>query len=232
MNATAARLESKLALVRPAMQTAAKRLWTTQDAREIYPLYLEQMHMVVRSAVSLMETAVKMATKLPAGKPMKHRLINYLEKHIDEESGHDVWLLEDYAATGHDADGLISRIPSCQVANMTGAQYYWIIHHHPVMIMGHIAALELNHPPAGFSTYLGELTGYPSQAFRAIARHEKLDLVHKKEILALIDALELSPQEEVAIGVSGLHTLQSGVEVLSAIRTRFDRKKPRALIPG
>lgn len=226
MNKVSDRLEGKLDLVKPSLQEAAHRLWNVTDAREIYPLYLEQMHMVVRSGVSLMQTAVNMARKLPQDCAIKTPLINYLEKHIDEEKGHDVWLLEDYEATGNDPDCLISKIPSSHVANMAGAQYYWIIHHHPVMVMGHLAALELNHPPAGFSTYLAQLTGYPTDAFRAIARHEKLDLVHKKEILSLIDELDLTRQEEVAIGVSGLHTLQTGVEVLKAIRERFQLKTP------
>lgn len=226
MNRVSDRLENKLELVKPSMQEAAHGLWRVNDAREIYPRYLEQMHMVVRSGVSLMETAVDVAKKMPSNCSMKNPLINYLEKHIDEERGHDDWLLEDYAATDHDPDHLISKIPSCHVANMAGAQYYWIIHHHPVMVMGHIAALEINHPPQGFSNHLANLTGYPMDAFRAIARHEKLDLVHKKEILALIDELGLTAKEEVSIGVSGLHTLQTGVEVLKAIRRRFQHDKP------
>ena len=226
MDKVSDRLERKLELAKPSMQEAAHRLWNANDARDIYPLYLEQMHMVVRSGVSLMQTAVSMARKLTSTSTMKFRLIDYLEKHIAEEDGHDLWLLEDYEATGNDPNHLISKIPSSHVANMAGAQYYWIIHHHPVMVMGHIAALEINHPPAGFSKYLSDLTGYPSMAFRAIARHEKLDLVHKKEILELLNQLNLSYREEVAVGVSGLHTLESGVNVLNAIRNRFNKKSP------
>lgn len=226
MNTPAARLEGKLALVRPALQNAAQRLWTEKDAREIYTLYLEQMHMVVRSGVSLMETASLMANKLPCTFTKKMDLIDYLDKHIEEERGHDQWLLEDYEAAGGNPQHLLSKIPSSHVANMAGAQYYWIIHHHPVMVMGHIAALETNHPPQGFAMYLSQLTRLPIQAFRAIARHEKLDLAHKQEILQLIDSLNLAPREEVAVGVSGLHTLQSGIEVLTALRKNFDKKKP------
>lgn len=87
MNTPAARLEGKLALVRPALQNAAQRLWTEKDAREIYTLYLEQMHMVVRSGVSLMETASLMANKLPCTFTKKMDLISYLDKHIEEERG-------------------------------------------------------------------------------------------------------------------------------------------------
>ncbi|MCR2746892.1 iron-containing redox enzyme family protein [Limnobacter parvus] len=225
MNTTSTRLEEKLELLRPAMQEAAEKLWSSPNVRKIYPLYLEQMHMVVRSGVSLMRTAALAASKLSESCAFRRTLVDYLDKHIEEEKGHDQWLMDDYEATGGRKEYLISKIPSCQVASMVGAQYYWIIHHHPVMIMGHIAALEINHPPAGFSKRLAKLTGFPSKAFSAIARHEVLDLKHKIEILDLIDQLNLETREEVAVGVSGLHTLQSGVSVLSAIRSR-SKKNP------
>lgn len=218
------RLIGKLELVQPALQHEAQQLWAGPDAHSIYPSYLEQMHMVVRAGVSLMETAVLAARKLPASSALKTSLIEYLHKHIEEERGHDLWLLEDYAATGHNPEHLLAKIPSCEVANMVGAQYYWISHHHPVMVMGHVAALENYHPPTGFARYLSELTGYGLDAFRAISRHEKLDLIHKVEIQALIDGLNLSPRDEVALGVSGLHTMRSGLAVLESIRQMHHEK--------
>lgn len=224
MNTPASRLISKLGLVQAALQAEAQQLWASPNPREIYPLYLEQMHMVVRAGVSLMETAVQAARKLPTSSALKSDLIDYLVKHIEEERGHDLWLLEDYAATSHNPEYLLAKIPSSEVANMVGAQYYWILHHHPVMVMGHIAALETYHPPAGFARYLSELTDYSLDAFRAISRHEKLDLVHKVEIHALIDAINLSPRDEVALGVSGLHTMRSGLAVLASIREKHDKK--------
>jgi hypothetical protein len=214
----------KLELIQPALQAEARQLWASPNAREIYPAYLEQMHMVVRAGVCLMETAVQAAKKLPASSALKAELIAYLSKHIEEERGHDLWLLEDYAATGHKPEHLLARIPSCEVANMVGAQYYWILHHHPIMVMGHIAALETYHPPAGFAQHLSNITGYAMEAFRAVSRHEKLDLVHKVEIHALLDGMNLSARDEVALGVSGLHTLRSGLAVLASIREKHQQK--------
>lgn len=224
MSTPATRLIRKLDLVQPALQDEAQQLWAEPDAHAIYPMYLEQMHMVVRAGVSLMETAVQAARKLPASSALKTDLIDYLVKHIEEERGHDLWLLEDYAATGRNPEHLLGKLPSCEVANMVGAQYYWILHHHPVMVMGHITALETYHPPTGFSGYLSELTGYGLDAFRAISRHEKLDLVHKVEIRTLIDGMNLSSRDEVALGVSGLHTMRSGLAVLESIRERHQEK--------
>ena len=47
MNSVSDRLKNKIELAKPSMQEAANALWNADDAREIYPLYLEQMHMVV-----------------------------------------------------------------------------------------------------------------------------------------------------------------------------------------
>ena len=121
MNSVSDRLKNKIELAKPSMQEAANALWNADDAREIYPLYLEQMHMVVRSGVSLMQTAINTARQLPSSCLLKTRVIDYLEKHIEEENGHDFWLLEDYESTGNDADHLLSKIPSCHVACMAGA---------------------------------------------------------------------------------------------------------------
>jgi hypothetical protein len=227
LNATASeRLRAKLDLAQPALQQEALQLWAVPEPRETYPLYLEQMHMVVRSGVSLMNTAMRQAGDLPASCGFKALLIDYLARHIEEEKGHDMWLLEDYAAAGGDPEVLLEKIPSLQVANMAGAQYYWILHHHPVMVMGHLAALETYHPPVGFAKHLCNLTGLPRHAFRAIARHEKLDPFHERDIYALIDALELSAREETAVGISGLHTMQSGLAVLASIREKAEKGKP------
>lgn len=227
MNSTASeRLRAKLDLAQPALQQEAQRLWAVPEPRETYPLYLEQMHMVVRSGVSLMSTAMTQASRLPATCRFKELLTDYLCRHIEEERGHDMWLLEDYAAAGGDPEVLLEKIPSVQVANMAGAQYYWMLHHHPVMILGHLAALETYHPPEGFAKYLCSLTGLPRHAFRAIARHEKLDPFHERDIYALLDKLGLSAHEETAVGISGLHTMQSGLAVLAAIREKAEKGKP------
>lgn len=232
MNTRSSRLLMKMQLLEPALRHEAEQLWAVSDVKTMYRLYLEQMHKIVRSGVGLMEAAVRVATKLGDNSNCKHDLIQYLEKHIEEERGHDQWLLEDYRVCGGNVDSLLASIPSGEVASMVGAQYYWIMHHHPVMVMGHVAALETNHPPAGFAKRLSELTGYPFSAFRAIARHEKLDLVHKQEILELIDRLELNQREETALGVSALHTLRSGVSVLNEIRGIYAQQKTRSQESG
>ncbi|HEY1058501.1 MAG TPA: hypothetical protein VGE55_07205 [Limnobacter sp.] len=212
------RLLSKLDLAYPVLQSQAAVLWQPQTARQAYPLYLTHMHMVVRSGVGLMDHAIHLLRSRPTRTNSHHMLLDYLEGHRNEERGHDQWLLEDFAETGGDVSALLQKIPPVCVANLVGAQYYWMHHHDPLALLGHITALECYHPPLGFAAKLSSLTGFPIQAFRAIARHERLDIVHKQELLQLLDQLPLEKHDHKLLGLSGLHTMQCATEVMELLQ--------------
>ena len=59
MSTASDRLRAKLELAIPAVRAASERIWTSSSVRELYPVWLATMHGVVRSAVPLMETAVR-----------------------------------------------------------------------------------------------------------------------------------------------------------------------------
>jgi hypothetical protein len=175
------------------------------------------MHMVVRSAVPLLQCALEQARLRSATDDVAAGLVGYFTRHIREESGHDNWLLEDIRSTGGDPGEPLRRIPPPQVAALVGAQYYWLRHHHPISLLGHIAVVEGYHPPAGFAKRLRQLTGFSAGAFRAIERHETLDIHHKLELFELIDLLPLRPEHEALTGISALHTVQDGIDVLAHV---------------
>jgi len=211
------RLCAKLDLVFHDFKDRSRQIWEHPDVRQLYPVYLRTMHMVVRAAVPLMRAARDAAAMRGPSDALCAELASYYNNHMREESGHDAWLLQDLRSTGVDPHGATRGMPSAAVAELVGAQYYWLNHHHPVSLLGHIAAMEIYHPPAGFARHLAGVTGYPSTAFRAIRRHEKLDVVHRDELLALLDRLPLERRDEASIGMSALHTLQAGIDVMDDI---------------
>ena len=225
------RLSAKLDLVHGALGAYARKLWSGPDARAIYPVYLRVMHAVVRSAVPLMEAAIAEAQTRDDGDPLTAELIAYYGHHKKEEAGHDRWLLEDLAVTGHDPSEAEDQIPPPAVATMVGAQYYWIRHFHPVALLGHMAAIEAYHPPAGFARRLAEVTGYPLTAFRAIARHEVLDVHHRRDLFELIDRIPLAAHHEKIMAVSGMHTVDSAIDVLELIHATAVRERAAAREP-
>jgi hypothetical protein len=212
-----ARLRMKLDIAYPALRASSERIWCSPQIAQLYPRYLRTMHGIVRSATALLEAASARARELAPGDPVAAALVDYLAHHADEERGHDEWLLEDLEALGHDPREALEQIPSPRVASFVGAQYYWLRHSHPVSLLGHMAVVEGYPPQIGFADRLQHLTGHPQDAFRALRRHERLDIRHRRELYETIDGLALEPEHEALIGISALHTLDAAIAVLDEI---------------
>jgi hypothetical protein len=211
------RLQLKLDLAVPALRASSERIWCSPRLHELYPAYLRAMHGIVRSAVPLLEAGAQRARELAPSDEVAAGLAEYLAHHAGEERGHDGWLLEDLAATGDDPDRPLREIPSARVATFVGAQYYWLRHHHPVALLGHMAVVEGYPPEVGFADRLQRLSGFPADAFRALRRHERLDIRHRQELFQTIDKLPLRPEHEALLGVSALHTVHAAIGVLDEV---------------
>ena len=216
---TSERLRQKLAFALPSFADVAWRMWDSPNVAPLYQEYLCTMHCIVRSSVPLMETAIARAHELESD-PVAAGVAAYLESHVDEERGHDEWVLQDLAATGFDRDEPLRRIPPPAVAAVVGSQYYWIRHHHPVALLGHIAVVEGYPPSVSLAKTLEERTGFGPDAFRSLARHSMLDIHHRDEFLDALDALSLRREHEEIVGVSALHTVRGLIEIFDYILER------------
>ncbi len=195
------RLAAKIDLAYPALAQASQRLWASPQVAELYPRYLVTMHGVVRSATPLMDAALEQARRLAPDDPVAAALVPYLVHHAPEEAGHERWILEDLRALGADPDEPARRVPPASVATLVGAQYYWLRHHHPVALLGHMAVIEGHPPQPGFAGRLRRATDLPADAFRTIARHEQLDTSHARELVEVIDSLPLCAEHETMMGI-------------------------------
>lgn len=220
---TSERLRGKLSLALPSFGDVAWRIWDSPNVASLYQEYLCTMHCIVRSSVPLMETAIARAHELE-GDPVAAGVAAYLESHVDEERGHDEWVLQDLEATGFDRNEPLRRIPPPAVAALVGSQYYWIRHHHPVALLGHIAVVEGYPPSVSLAQTLEQRTGFGPDAFRSLARHSMLDIHHRDEFLDALDALPLRREHEELVGVSALHTVRGLIEIFELIleRQRFE----------
>jgi heme oxygenase-like protein len=201
------RLRWKIDLVFPEYAGAVRKLVTHPRISDLYPEYLFTLHCIMRAGVPLMEAAMGRAHAAADHDPVSATLATYLERHIDEERGHDEWLLEDMESLGQDRSTILSRPPSSTVAAMIGAQYYWIHHYHPVALMGFLAPLE-GHPPT--TELIEDLilrTGHDRRAFRTLLLHAELDPEHGEEIDRMLDDLVLTPEQSTVLGVSAMHTV-------------------------
>lgn len=215
-------LRLKLDLIAPELRTATAALWRPEPAepsRRRYVAYLREMHALIRASVPLMEQAARRCARLAPHDPVAEPLAQYLERHIEQERGHDAWLLDDIAAAGADPAREAHRLHSPIVAELAGAQYYWIEHEHPVALLGYIRVLEGNAPASWLAARLAARTGLPDAAFRTVREHAELDISHLTELDEAIDALPLTPIHEALLAVSALHTADQIIRLFTRLAT-------------
>ena len=212
-------LRWKIGLVLPQLLAAGDRLLAHPHVRELYPEYLFTSHCVIRASVPLMETGRKRAAELASVDPVAAALAPYLEHHIPEELDHDEWLLDDLEVLGRDRDTVLARPPSTTVAGLVGAQYYWMLHYHPVALLGYIAVLEGYPPSIKMIDGLAASTGYSREAFRTMIGHAELDPGHSEELDELLDGLPLTREHSAVMGLSAIHTTSMYARALDEVVT-------------
>jgi hypothetical protein len=206
-----------LELTKPALQAASARLWQLPGLAHRYPAYLCAMHGVIRASVPLMELAAQRCADRAADDPVAGPLRQYLLRHIEQERGHDDWLLADLAALDCDLPRRVAAQPSPTVAQLAGAQYYWIEHYHPVALMGYIAVLEGNAPTPELGDWIVRTAGIPEGAVRTVREHAELDARHAEAAFHLLEALPLTAAQKNAVTISGLHTAETLIRLFADV---------------
>ncbi len=174
--------------------------------KHFYPELLFGVHCMIRGSVPLMETALRCVRTDAHADPVAEGLQAYLEKHIPEEMHHADWVLEDLEVLGVRREDILKRIPSPAWAALVGSQYYWILHVHPVALLGYIAVLEGDPPSEAALEEAVLRTGLPREAFRTLFKHAALDPHHGEDLNTVLDELPLSPEHISLIGVSAMTT--------------------------
>lgn len=215
----AERLRGALGLVFGELVRAGERLLGHPRIRELYPEYLFMCHCVIRASVPLMEATRELARLQAPADPVSAELVDYLAKHIEEERGHDEWLLGDLETIGVDRSAILTRPPSPTVASVVGAQYYWALHYHPVALLGWIGLLEGYPPAPEMIDQLKARTGYGPEAFRTLVVHAELDPGHGDELFETLERLPLTEEQSTVIGLnamSSVHLLARAIDEVTA----------------
>ena len=211
-----AALRQKIAFARG---PSTVRFWTRPDLREVFPEFLFLTHCIIRASVPLMETATRVSSARGTLDPVASRLAEYFGHHVTEEAAHDEWLLDDMEALGSERNQILARIPPPEVAEVVGAQYYWLHHSDPVALLGYVAVLEGDPPREDELESAAGRTGLPHDAFRTFISHARLDPNHKQELDDFIDSLPLTDAQQNLLAVSALTTLGGLQKVFATLST-------------
>jgi hypothetical protein len=221
------RLRQKIELLLPEAAAVTAELADHPHFRELYPELLVNVHQGMRASVALLQTAAARCRALEGADPVAAALAPYYARHVKEED-HDYWALEDLEVLGVPRAEVLRRMPSPTVASMIGAQYYWVLHHHPVAMLGDMMVRE-GYPssPAAVEALIAR-TGYPRAAFRTMERHSRLDLHHRDDLVELLDGLPLQEEHHAIMGVSALHTLDMMIQANRELLERAPKVERKA----
>lgn len=214
-------LRRKIALALPPLVAAQRRLDQHPDPAAAWLAFLGVGYGSIRASVPLLETARDRARDLSPTDPLAAGLVDYLREHAEEELGHDEWLLQDLQSVGVASAELLSRPPSDAVAALVGAQYYWVLHYHPVCVLGYLMVIEGNPPDRRRLQDLRSRSGLPASAFRTMLEHADLDIGHAAELADLLDRLPLSPNHNEALGLSAISTVAGLTRILNEVGDRL-----------
>lgn len=159
-----------------------------------YLAFLQEAYHHVRHTVPLL---VAMKAHLP---PHHRWLEPALDEYIDEEAGHDEWILNDIAAAGGDAHAVRHGRPSVATEVMVAYAYDTVQRGNPLGFFGMVHVLE------GTSVSLALLAadaiqqplGLPDSAFSYLRSHGTLDQAHTAHFEALMAQIE-APDDRYAI---------------------------------
>ena len=214
-------LRRKIALALPPLVAAQRRLDQYPNPAAAWIAFLGVLYGSLRASVPLLETARDRARELSAADPLAAGLVDYLRRHAEEERGHDEWLLQDLQSVGVASAELLGRPPSGAVAALVGAQYYWVLHYHPVSILGYLMVIEGNPPNRRGLQDFQSRSGLPPSAFRTMLEHADLDIGHAAELDDLLDRLPLSPSHNEALGLSAISTVAGLTRLLKDLGDRL-----------
>jgi hypothetical protein len=208
------KLRAKIALVSAPLAAALGRIFAApDDLHHALVAHAILIHQITRASGPLMDAALRACRNCDGDHAAAFAA--YLERHIEEERNHDVWLLEDLESVGIARADVLSAAPRPSVAAMVGAQYYWIHHHDPVALIGYMLMLECNAPTPEILADLKRRSGLPERFFRTHRIHAELDPDHQSDLLELAVSLPLSPAQRQLIDDSIMHTLERMADCLA-----------------
>jgi hypothetical protein len=210
------RLRLKLGFVLPVLSASNRSFLERDDFPARFRRFLLSVHAVIRASVPLMKAA-ELECRARSQDPLYESLSRYYLEHSLEELHHDEWLLEDMELLGFTRGRVLSMRPPNAVAELVGAQYYWIRHLDPSSLMGYILVLEGYPMSADNVNDLVKRTKFPKEAFRTLMEHSSLDANHLRDLNKVLDELPLSKNLEEWITLNSFFTVRKGAEIIDSM---------------
>jgi pyrroloquinoline quinone (PQQ) biosynthesis protein C len=165
-------------------------------SRGSYTAFLTEAFHHVRHTVPLLQACRARAQAMP-----RHAwLLPALDEYIDEERGHDEWILDDLKACGVDAEAVRHGAPGHATEVMVSYAYDVIARGNPLGFFGMVHVLEGSSVALALvaADRIQQHLGLPDGAFSYLRSHGTLDQEHTQHFALLMDQIE-DPADQAAI---------------------------------
>jgi pyrroloquinoline quinone (PQQ) biosynthesis protein C len=154
--------------------------------RELYVAFLEQAYHHVRHTVPLL---MAVGARLPQ---RHHWLQKGLVHYLEEELGHEEWILSDIDAAGGDAARVRRGSPGVETDAMVAYAYDTVMRRNPVGFFGMVFVLEGTSVALALNAAaaIQGALDLPARAFTYLRSHGSLDQQHVGDLEAIVNRLD------------------------------------------
>ncbi|MEW5789028.1 MAG: iron-containing redox enzyme family protein [Pseudomonadota bacterium] len=161
--------------------------------RALYLAFLGQAYHHVRHTTPLL---MALGSRLPERLSW---LLHPVAEYIEEEIGHEQWILDDIAAAGGDREAAQRAAPALATEVMVAYAYDQVARRNPVGFFGMVHVLEGTSVALALhaADRLQADLGLPDGAFTYLRSHGTLDQSHTRHLASLLERMSPEDQEEV-----------------------------------
>ncbi len=198
----------------PLLTYSWTRLFESPDARSGFISYLCEMYHYAKFSCPLMElTRARLDDR-------NAEVARYLTHHIEEEAGHDDWVLADLQRLGLSPDEVHRSRPSRETISLIGSQFYMINELNPIGYLGYIYALESNPPTEESIRKLSARLDLPLAALSALTEHAEADPGHIRDLNQMMDDAVASQEDQEWIRYNLQMTLENLSDLVLSVAVR------------
>lgn len=160
-----------------------------------YQAFLREAFHHVRHTVPLLQACQQ---ALPARNAWLHAP---LDEYIEEEQGHELWILDDIRASGGDAEAVRHGPPGHATEVMVAYAYDTIARGNPLGFFGMVHVLEGTSVAIALmaADQIQQPLGLPDAAFSYLRSHGTLDQEHTAHFALLMDQVQAREDQEAIV---------------------------------
>lgn len=162
-------------------------------SREAYIAFLTQAYHHVRHTAPLL---MSLGGRLPERQGWMRKAV---AEYIEEEIGHEEWILNDIRAAGGDAEAVRAGRPDLPAEVMVAYAYDLISRRNPAAFFGMVFVLEGTSVALALTAAdrIQAALGLPDAAFSYLRSHGTLDQAHTQHLASLLERMEPEDQADV-----------------------------------